>query len=71
MLVVGSYGVSSILESLLGSTISVLDPGATLALLILVAVTYVATRDRQTRGPVAAFVGFIAVYSLATVLAND
>jgi signal transduction histidine kinase len=71
MFIAVTYGVLSIVDSVHGSSISVFDPGATLALLILVAVVYVATRDEQAWGPVVAFSGFIAAYSYATVVVND
>ena len=71
MFIAGAYGVLSLIDITLGTSLSAFDAGGTLALQILIAVIYVATRESQAPGPVIIFSSLIALYSLAVVLLSD
>ena len=71
MFIAGAYGTLSLIDLTMGTSLSAFDAGSTLALQILIAVIYVATRESQTPGPVVIFSSLIAAYSLAVVLVGD
>jgi signal transduction histidine kinase len=66
--VIGLFGTLSILDSALGTDLSTLDPATTLALLVLMAVIYAATKSGESPVPVIVVSVFIALYSVATVI---
>lgn len=71
ILIIVSYGLFGILDPALGTDFSSLDGTTTLAVLILVAVMYVASREKQSPGPVLAIMAFTGLYSVVTVLLGD
>ena len=60
--VIGLFGTLSILDSALGTDLSTLDPATTLALLVLMAVIYAATKSGESPVPVIVVSVFIALY---------
>lgn len=65
------FGIVSVLELVLGEALSLADPGTTLALLILAAVTFVGIRERESTAAVLGFAGYIAAYTLVTLWLAD
>lgn len=64
----GVFGGMSVIGLVTGTPLTGLDPAITLALLILVGLGYIATREQLTNWPVYAFSAFIAAYTLMALL---
>lgn len=62
------YGVLSAFDSFRGTNVSLMNPGTTLTLIILVAVAYVALRKDHSPGPVIGFALAIAAFSVFTAV---
>lgn len=66
-----AFGGLSLADSYLGSEVALIDPGVTLALLVLLAVTYLGIRDRQSENPIVWFSLLISAFTVATVVVGD
>lgn len=66
-----AFGGVSLVDSAFGTDISLIDPGVTLTLLVLLSVTYLGLRDNQSERPIIGFNISISMYSIATVLLVD
>lgn len=66
-----SFGILSLGDTAVGTDVSLLDPGVTLALLVLVAIVYLSFREGPSKRPILAFSLSISAFSIATVLIAD
>lgn len=68
ILIVAIYGTIDLFDEVTGTALSSTSPDTMLAIFIVVAVIYVATRDNRSRAPVVMFSAGIGFYTLVTVL---
>ena len=71
IMIVALYGTIDLFDEVAGTAFSSTSPDTMLAIFIVVAVIYVATRDNRSRKPVVIFSAAIALYTLAIVMTGS